>query len=69
MTTAERAKAAPKKPVYLLGASFYQGSSTSWMGHDMDGDITLCPTNRSARAAFRMAGYGPHDMQAAEFYD
>ena len=68
-TTAERAKAAPKKPVYMMGAGFFEGSSTSWMGHDVLNDITLMATERGAKRAYVMSGYGPNEMQLVECYD
>src|SRR5262249_60916651 len=32
-------------------------------------DVCVTPTAYSAPAAYKMAGYGPKDMQFAEFYD
>jgi len=69
MTTADRAKVAPKKPVYMLGNGFYQGSSTSWQGHDVFNDITLMATERGAKRAYVMSGYGPNDVDVVECYD
>ena len=48
---------------------FYQGSITSWQGHDVLNDINLMPTERGAKQAFIMSGYGPHDIQVVEQYD
>ena len=65
ITTAERAKALPNRPVYLLGAGLEQGAGNIWQTPR----ITTSPTKVSAAKAFRMAGYAPQDMQFAEFYD
>ena len=66
VTSAERARSLPNPPVYILGAG---GGATS---HEMiwqESDITVTPVVISAPRAFQMAGYGPKDMQFAEFYD
>lgn len=67
VTSAERARLLPHRPVYLLGAG---GSATT---HDVvwqeTGDITVTPVVQSAPRAYNMAGYGPRDMEFAEFYD
>ncbi len=66
VTSAERARSLPNPPVYILGAG---GGATS---HEMiwqESDITVTPVVHSAPRAFQMAGYGPKDMQFAEFYD
>ncbi len=66
VTSAERARALPNPPVYLLGAS---GPAVR---HDViwqDDDITTTPVVMSAPAALQMAQYNPQDMQFAEFYD
>lgn len=65
VTTAERAKTLRKPPVYLLGA----GISQDFDNHYFNPDITVTPTVYSAPKAYAMAGYGPRDMQFAEFYD
>ncbi|HWO74277.1 MAG TPA: thiolase family protein [Dehalococcoidia bacterium] len=65
VTTAERAKTLRKPPVYLLGAGVSQGYDNHWYMPDM----TITPTVYSAPKAYAMAGYGPKDMQFAEFYD
>ncbi|MBI2863253.1 MAG: thiolase [Chloroflexi bacterium] len=67
VTTAERARRLPNRPVYVLGVG---GSACS---HDViwqkTGDITITPVTESAPKAYQMAGYGPKDMQFAEMYD
>ena len=65
VTTAERARALTKRPVYILGGGIEQFA-------DNVGErprITVAPTGGSARRAFAMAGYNPSDMEFAEFYD
>jgi acetyl-CoA acetyltransferase len=66
VTTAERARALPNPPVYLLG---FGGPATS---HDViwqNEDVTVSPVVHSAPVAFQMAKYSVRDMQFAEFYD
>ena len=66
VTTAERARSLPNPPVYILGAA--AGVSD----HDIlsqSADITSTPVVTSARKAYEMAGYGPRDMEYAQFYD
>ena len=65
MTRADRAKSMPNRPVYLLGAGMEQGSVSIWQTDR----ITTTPVKVSAPRAFQMSGYGPGDMQFAEFYD
>ena len=65
MTTPERAKALPNRPAYLLGSGMEQSNANVWQNER----ITTTPVATSARRAFEMAGYGPSDMQFAEFYD
>ena len=65
VTTAERARSLRKPPVYLMGAGVSQGYENSWMTPE----VTETPVKYSAPAAYRMAGYGPKDVQFAEFYD
>jgi len=66
VTTADRAKTLPNRPVYILGA----GGSTSdheelWQAPR----VTTTPVVVSARRALEMSGYAPKDIQLAEFYD
>jgi acetyl-CoA acetyltransferase len=65
MTRADRAKSMPNRPVYLLGAGMEQANANIWQTDR----ITTTPVKGSAARAFRMAGYGPKDMEFAEFYD
>lgn len=65
VTTAERAKALPHRPVYVLGAGLEQANAAIWQTDR----ITTSPARVSAARAFAMAGYSPRDMQFAEFYD
>jgi len=65
VTTAERAKALPNRPVYILGCGIEQGNAAFWQTPR----ITTSPAKVSAARAFQMAGYSPRDMQFAEFYD
>jgi acetyl-CoA acetyltransferase len=65
VTTPERARALPNRPVYLLGVGMEQGMANIWQ----TSRITTTPVKVSAARAFQMAGYGPKDIQFAEFYD
>ena len=65
VTTPERARALPHRPVYLLGVGMEQGAANVWQTPR----ITTTPVKVSAARAFQMAGYGPKDIQFAEFYD
>jgi acetyl-CoA acetyltransferase len=66
VTSAERAKSLPHPPVYLLGAGAgVSDHDTIWQSPRM----TTTPVVISARKAYEMAGYGPKDIQFAEFYD
>jgi acetyl-CoA acetyltransferase len=65
VTTAERAKALPNRPVYILGCGIEQANSAIWQTPRM----TTSPAKVSAARAFAMAGYSARDMQFAEFYD
>ncbi|MBI4283569.1 MAG: thiolase family protein [Chloroflexi bacterium] len=66
VTSAERAKALPHRPVYLLGAG---AGATTHMNIWQNPRMVNTPVRLSAPRAFRMAGYAPKDMQFAEFYD
>ena len=66
VTSAERAKSLPNPPVYILGAAAgVTDHDTIWQSSR----ITTSPVTISARKAYEMAGYGPRDMQLAQFYD
>jgi acetyl-CoA acetyltransferase len=65
ITRADRAKSMPNRPVYLLGVGMEQANANIWQTDR----ITTTPVKGSAPRAFQMAGYGPRDMQFAEFYD
>ena len=66
VTSAERAKALPNRPVYLLGAG---SGATTHIPIWQNPRIVDTPVKISAPRAFQMAGYAPKDMQFAEFYD
>jgi acetyl-CoA acetyltransferase len=65
ITRADRAKSFPHKPVYILGAGVASDPLTGWQRDR----LTRSAVTRSAPIAFNMAGYGPSDIQFAEFYD
>ena len=65
VASAERARSLPHRPIYVLGAGIEQANAAIWQTPR----ITTSPTRVSAARAFAMAGYGPKDMQFAEFYD
>lgn len=66
VTSAERAKAfSANRPVYLLGAGVGLDAMVGWQ-HEK---LTQSPVVRSAPKAYEMSGYGPMDIQFAEFYD
>ncbi len=66
VTSAERAKARPHRPAYILGAG---AGATTHMNIWQNPRIVDTPVKISAPRAFQMAGYAPKDMQFAEFYD
>ena len=66
VTSAERARAMPNPPVYILGTG---GPATR---HDIiwqDDDIATTPVVDSAPTAFQMAQVSPSDIDFAQFYD
>ncbi len=65
VTTPERARTLPNRPVYLLGVGMEQGMANIWQ----TSRVTTTPVKVSAARAFQMAGYRPKDIQFAEFYD
>lgn len=65
VTSADRAKSLPHPPAYVLGAGVNATHDLSWMTPN----ITSTPVTKSARKAFEISGYGPQEVQFAEFYD
>jgi acetyl-CoA acetyltransferase len=65
MTTAARARALPKKPVYLLGAA----AATTHMNIVAMPDLTQTAAIDSGLRAFEMAGLAPRDIDVVELYD
>jgi acetyl-CoA acetyltransferase len=65
ITSADRAKSFPNKPVYILGVGIASDPLAGWQRERM----TKSAVTRSAPIAFNMSGYGPKDVQFAEFYD
>lgn len=66
VTSAERAKSLPNPPVYILGAAAgATAHDTIWQAER----LVVTPVVMSARKAYEMAGYGPKDIQVAQFYD
>jgi acetyl-CoA acetyltransferase len=66
VTTAERARALPNPPVYIMG---FGGPATS---HDtiwQEDVVTQSPVVMSAPAALQMAEYNVRDVEFAQFYD
>jgi acetyl-CoA acetyltransferase len=65
MTSAERARSGPHRAVYVLGAGLEQANAQIWETPK----ITTTPARVSAQRAYQMSGYGPRDIEFAEFYD
>ena len=65
LTSAERAKSLKNKPVYILGAGIACDPLSGWQRER----LTRSVVTRSAPIALGMAGYGPSDIQFAQFYD
>lgn len=65
VTSADRAKTLRQPPAYVLGAGLSQGYNVSWLNPD----LLEVPCKYSSKAAYAMSGYGPKEMQFAEFYD
>ena len=65
MTSAERARDFPHRPVYLLGAG--EGHSHEHISQARD--LTTSAARESGAAAYAMAGLGPADMDIAQLYD
>lgn len=65
VTGAERAKRAPHRPVYLLGA----GEAGGHCGITRARSLTTSLVKPAAEAAFKMAGVTPQDMDFVQPYD
>ncbi len=65
LVAADRAKAAPKPPVYFLGGGF---AATHRPISSMP-DLTVTGAAQSGPRAYAMAGLGPGDIDVAELYD
>ena len=65
ITSADRAKSFPNPPVYILGVGIASDPLAGWQRER----LTRSAVTRSAPIAFNMSGYGPKDIQFAEFYD
>jgi acetyl-CoA acetyltransferase len=66
VTSAERAKALPNPPVYVLGVG---GPSTRHDSIWQEETITTSPVVMSAPTALQMAQYSAKDIEFAQFYD
>jgi len=66
MTTAERAKSLRHRPVYVMGVGQYHPAWDPAQADHLAGPIGAVP---SGEEAFRMAGVGVKDVDAAEIYD
>jgi acetyl-CoA C-acetyltransferase len=65
VTSAERAKDLPNKPVYLLG----EGGFVTHFVFSQEPDLTRFGWARAAKEAFEEAGLSPQDIDVAEIYD
>jgi acetyl-CoA acetyltransferase len=65
MTSAERARDFPKKPVYLLGVG--EGHSHEHVSQALS--LTTSAAKEAGERAYAMAGVGPKDIDVAELYD
>ena len=65
VTSAERAKSGPHRPVYLLGA----GEAGGHCGSTRAPSLTTSLVKPAAEAAFAMAGVAPKDMDFVQPYD
>ncbi len=66
MTTAERARDLPKKPVYVLGVGFGEAMQQLWWDK---ANYTQLATATAKAAAFEQAGLTLDDVDVAELYD
>jgi len=65
LTTAERARDLPVKPVHVLAA---EGTQTHWNISEMP-DFTIAPSAYSGPRAFAKAGLKPSDVDTIQLYD
>ena len=65
VTSAERAKDLPNKPVYVLG----EGGSVTHFVFSQEPDLTRFGWAPAAKEAFEEAGLTPKDIDVAEIYD
>ena len=65
MTTAERARALKKPPIYVLGC----GQAITHANISSMPDLTVTGALTSGRAAYEMARLGPSDIDVVELYD
>jgi acetyl-CoA C-acetyltransferase len=65
VTSSERAKDLPNKPVYILG----EGGIVTHHVYSQEPDISRFGWARAAKQAFREAGLMPGDIDVAEIYD
>ena len=65
MTTAERARDLPKKPVFVIG----HGETTTNVGMSQIPDLTATGAGVAGERAYAMAGLGPADVDVAQVYD
>ena len=66
LTTAERAKDLPKKPVYVLGLGFGEVSAELWWEKKNFTHMAVAPAKEQA---FGQAGITVKDVDCAQFYD
>jgi acetyl-CoA acetyltransferase len=66
LTTADRAKDLPNKPVYVLGQGFGEVSSTLWWEKKNFTHMAVAPAKEQA---FGQAGITLDDVDCAQFYD
>jgi acetyl-CoA acetyltransferase len=65
MTLAEHARSLPKPPAYVLGC----GQAITHANISSMPDLTVTGASASGRAAYRMAGLGPAEINLLELYD
>src|SRR5947208_7840806 len=65
MVSTERARSLAKPPAYVLGC----GQSITHASISAMPDLTVTGALQSGRAAYRMAGLGPADIDVVELYD